>query len=105
MCLFWLLYDVIAVFLPEDPLPLQGIILCLLGSLGAVSLLLVFIRPRIAGLTTIIFSVSNLVGVVFYNRDSFGLIIFCLIVLILPLLIPAGLLLFRPKLGGSRTMA
>lgn len=95
---FWLVYDVLAFFVTEDPLPTQGLVLCVLGNLAVVSLLLVFVRLKLAGLLTTLFALSAMVSLVFYNWSSAGLIVFGLVLFILPLLIPGLFVLLFPGL-------
>ncbi len=96
--IFWLIYDVLAFFVTEDPLPMQGLVLCVLGNLAVVSLLLVFVRPSLAGFLTTLFALSAAISLVFYNWNSAGLIAYGLVFLVLPLLIPGLFVLLFPGL-------
>jgi len=104
LSVFWLGFDSLAFFVVEDALPTQGLILCVLGNLAVVSLLLVFVHPRLAGFLTTLFASGAMLSVVFFNWDAIGLVAFGFVVFILPLLIPGLLLLFYPDLVASKSI-
>jgi len=104
LTVFWLVYDSLAFFVVQDPLPVQGMVLCTLGNLAVVSLLLVFVQPRLAGILTTLFALSAMLSVVFFNWDSIGLVAFGLMFFILPLLIPGLLLALQPGLFANQDL-